>query len=44
MGLNYAESNANSHPTWLTSKKGELLLLGQAEPTVVGIAPHLHHQ
>ena len=26
------------------SKKGEVLLLGQAEPTMVGIAPHPHHQ
>jgi len=25
-------------------KKGEVLLFGQAEPTMVGIAPHLHHQ
>ena len=28
----------------LPSKKGEVLLLGQAEPTMVGIAPHPHHQ
>ena len=26
------------------SKKGEVLLLGQAEPTMVGIVPHSHHQ
>ena len=26
------------------SKKGEVLLLGQAEPTMVGIVPHPHHQ
>ena len=26
------------------SKKGEVLLLGQAEPTMVGIAPHPHNQ
>ena len=26
------------------SKKGEVLLLGQAEPTMVGIAPYPHHQ
>ena len=42
--VGFALSLALHYHTCLPSKKGEVLLLGQAEPTVVGITPHPHHQ